>query len=139
MPKVDASEFADKWARRTKGATADLKRGIEKTTVSPSQEAIKKEQKMKTNLMEAIESGKWKRGLEGYSLEDWKADMTSKGIGRVAGGVDSAQASQQEFAQKLLAFEADVQSKMAKMPDLTLEDSIQRSNFWIREMAKFRK
>jgi len=94
---------------------------------------------MKANLMAAIEDGSWKRGLEGYSLEDWKKDMVDKGVGRVAGGVDAATDSQKDFAQKLLAAEADIQARMSKMPDLTLEDSIQRSNFWIREMAKFRK
>ena len=42
-----------------------------------------------------------------------------------------------KFAGQLLPYEQDLLGKLEKMPDLTLEDSINRATTWIRNMAKF--
>lgn len=138
MVRVDANEFAEKWARRTKSATEDLKRGVEKVSTAPSQGAVRKKDKMRMNLIASIDDGTWEKALSAYSLEDWKKDMLTKTLQRVAGGVDASKQNVVEVAQKLIAFQSALQQKIDSMPDLTLEDSIARSNAWIRGMAEFK-
>jgi len=135
--KVTPAEFAEKHARRTKAALEDMRKGIQAVTEAPGLAASKKADKMRTNLLDAIDSGKWARRVAAVTLDDWKTAMLDKGVARVPAGIDAARAKTEAFATQLLAFEEAALVKLNQMPDLTLEDSIARSAFWIREMSKF--
>ncbi len=137
--KITPEEFADKHARRLKGAIEDIRSGVEKTTESPTAKAAAKEQKMIQNLNASVSSGKWAARLKSVSLDEWKSKTINKGLGRIASGVDEAYDKQVKFAQQLLSFESDLKTKVDKMPDLTLEDSISRATAWIRGMSKFER
>lgn len=139
MPKITPEEFVEKYSRRMKGAVEDIRRGLEKVNVAPTELAAKKKDKMKTRLMEALESGIWEQRLKKVTLEQWKAKAIEKGVGRIASGVDSAVDKVKEFAGQLLAYQESLKAKIDAMPDLTLEDRINRMTTWVREMAKFRK
>jgi hypothetical protein len=139
MPKVNATEFAEKWGKRLKGATEDIRRGVEKITEAPTLKAAAKKTKMLANLTAAVNSGKWERGLKAVSLEDWKKTVIETGISRISGGVDKASSKMAVFAEKLLSYESGLQNEVKKMPDLTLEDSISRMATWVRGMSKFQK
>lgn len=138
MVKVNEKEFAEKWARRLKGATEDIRRGVEKLDRNPAEEAIKKKEKMKARLIEAIDSGRWEAGLKKVTLEEWKAKMLNKGIGRIPSGVDEATPKMEEFAKVLLPHIEEGRKKIEGMPDLTLEDNIRRMEEFIRHMAKLK-
>lgn len=137
--KVTPEEFAEKHARRLKAATEDIRRGIERVDVAPTQKAAAKEQKMLQRLTESVQSGKWANRLKSVTLEEWKNKTVSKGIPRIASGVDGAQDKIREFAAQLLAYEAELKAKVDAMPDLTLEDSIARATEWIRGMSRFKR
>lgn len=139
MPKLTPTEIQEKHARRLKGSLEDIKKGVERVTTAPGVAAGKKQGKMLANLTESITSGKWKRNVEGVSLEDWKGKMIDKGINRISGGIDAAK-------EKTIAFHAQIapvidaaQAKIKAMPDLTFEDNIARSAAFLREMHKFKK
>jgi hypothetical protein len=134
---ISPEEFAEKHARRLKGSLEDMRAGIERVTEAPSKKAVAKQDKMLQNLTQAVTSGKWARNLNAVSLESWKQDILEKGLGRVAGGVDRAHDKVVNFASQLLAHEASLLTQLDKMPDLTLEDSINRATAWIRGMSKF--
>ena len=138
MVRVNEKEFAEKWARRLKGATEDIRRGVEKLDRNPAEEAIKKKEKMKARLIEAIDSGRWEAGLKKVTLEEWKAKMLNKGIGRIPAGVDEATPKMEEFARVLLPHIEEGVKKIEGMPDLTLEDNIRRMEEFIRHMAKLK-
>lgn len=139
MARVTPEEFQEKHARRLKGALDDMRRGVEKVTVAPGALAAKKQEKMKARLNEKIDDGTWAARVSGVPLEEWKSKMVEKGISRVSGGIDAAADKVTDFAKQLLPHIDTVVSKVQKMPDLTLEDSISRMNTFVREMAKFRK
>ena len=130
-----SQEVTDKWKKRLKGSTEEIRKGVDRVTTAPSSEAIKKQEKMLAKLIEAIESGRWKKGLEKYSLEDWKRDMKEKGITRISQGVDSADAKMTEFYDWLLPRVEDGKRKIDAMPDVSLEDNIARMTTYIRHMA----
>jgi hypothetical protein len=139
MPKITITpeEFAEKHARRLKAAVEDIRAGVERVTESPTAKAAAKQDKMIARLQEAVSSGKWAARLKAVPLEDWKSKTIEKGLGRIAAGIDAAHDKQVKFAGQLLPYEQDLLGKLEKMPDLTLEDSINRATTWIRNMAKF--
>lgn len=140
MPvRVTAEEYADKQARRLKAATEDIRRGVQRVTVSPTQKAAEAQDKMIARLTESVQSGKWAAGLRRVSLEEWKSKMLEKGIQRIPAGIDAAHDKVVAFASDLLAFEDTLLTKIEAMPDLTLEDSIARANAWMRGMSKFKR
>ena len=139
MPKLNAQQFADKLVTRLGQSTEEMRRGIENVTESPTAKAAAKADKMKANLIKSIDSGKWAAGLKRISTDDWKRAMIEKGLPRVAAGAEAAKGKIVAFAEQLLPFEAALQTQVKSMPDLTIEDSINRSNAWIRGMAKFTK
>lgn len=132
-------QFQEKHARRLKGAVEDMRNGILNVTVSPTQAAASKQAKMLARLTESVNNGKWANGLKKVTLEDWKTKTIDKGLGRVAGGIDAASDKVIDFAGQLLPAITSAQGKISSMPDMTLEDSINRMNTFVREMAKFRK
>ncbi len=132
-------EFQEKHSRRLKAASVDMRTGVEKITVSPTAQAAEKIDKMRAHLIEAIDSGKTARRLKAVSLEEWKSKMLTKGVGRVAEGIDQAKDKVIGFAEQLLPAVAAAQAEIKALPDLTLEDNINRMTTYIRRMSKFEK
>lgn len=140
MPlKVNAEEFAEKHARRLKGATEDIRRGVERVTDAPGKKAAAKQEKMKAKINEAIDSGRWANNVGKVSVEEWRDKTISKGLGRIASGIDAAHDKVVDFAGQLLPAVEKAKGMVGGMPDLTLEDSIARMSTYAREMAKFKK
>jgi len=139
MAKLTAKEFQEKQARRLKAAIPDMKAGIERVTESPTAKAAAKVEKMKARLLERIDDGTWARRLNAVTLDDWKDKMINKGLSRVSTGIDGAAAKVEEFASQLLPYIDKQVADIKQMPDLTLDDSINRMTSFIRGMSKFRK
>jgi cell division GTPase FtsZ len=139
MAKLTAKEFQEKHNRRLKAATDDMRAGVERVTENPMAKAAKKADKMRANIVQSIDSGKWVSGLNRVTLDDWKSKMINKGVGRVAAGIDEAAAKVESFASELLPHIDRVKSDISKLPDVTLEDNIQRMTGFIRGMAKFKR
>ena len=135
MAKVTPAEFADKWGRRLKASTEDMKRGADKVTEAPSKAAIAKKEKMKAKLIAAIEDGTWERQLGMVTLEDWRKAFKETGVGRVSGGVDKAGAKMTKFGEWLIPTVEAGQNKVKGMPEVTLDDSINRMVEFTRHMA----
>lgn len=139
MPKIDATEYASKWKANLDNSVTRIKTQVAKVTVAPTLEAIKKKDKMKANLIKAVDSGKWERGLRSVSLEDWKNSMINVGVDRIPTGTANAEPKMKAFGEKLLAFEGSLQAKIKAMPDLTLEQNIQRMVTFVKGMSEFQK
>lgn len=139
MAKLTPEEYQEKHARRLKGSIQDIEKGIDRVTVAPGVQAAKKKDKMLTNLTKSVQDGTWARRVAGVPLEDWKSKMKTKGLVRIAGGIDDAKAKVIDFASQLLPAIDAAQAKVKAMPDLTLEDNINRMTTMAREMYKFKK
>jgi len=141
LAKLTPQEYAEKWGRRLKGSTEDIRKGVERVTVAPSSLAIAQKEKMKQKLLASIEDGTWERMLAGYSLEDWKRDMKNTGISRISGGVDKANGKMVKFGNWLMPRIAEEQAKLENMPSTTLEDNVNRMTTFVRGMAskKYKK
>lgn len=139
MANLTPAEFADKWKRRISASSQDIRLGVERVTESPTEKAIAKKDKMMARLMEALQSGKWEAGLRRVSLQDWRDAMLTKGLGRIAQGAEAATGKVEQFAAELLPHIEQGKRAIASMPDVTLEDSINRVSVFLRHMHDFRR
>lgn len=135
--RVTPAQFVEKHARRTTAAIPDYVEGVNRVTEAPGKKAAAKQSKMKTNLIKAIDSGKWGRRVAAVSVEDWKQAAAVKGSGRIASGVEGAAPKVLAFAEQVLPVLTRIKAEVDEMPDLTLEDNIARMTKQVREMAKF--
>jgi len=134
---ITPEEYAEKHARRLKGAVEDIRRGVEAVTEAPGAKAAAKADKYLAGIQEAVSSGKWQSRVSAVSLEDWKAKMLNVGVNRIASGVDASYDKVRAFGEQLLRYQSSLKEKVDAMPDVTLEDSIARMTEWVRGMAKF--
>jgi len=139
MAKLTPKEFQEKHNRRLKAAVPDMQAGVERVTESPTAKAAAKADKMKANIVKSIDDGKWQAGLKRVSLEEWKTKMINKGVNRVAVGIDEAADKVEAFAADLLPHIDRGVDSVNKLPDVTLEDSINRMTTFVRHMAKFKR
>ena len=139
MAKLTPTEFQEKHARRLKASVEDVRRGIARVTENPCEKAAAKQDKMLTNLTNAVNSGKWAAGLKRVSLEDWKKKATEIGVNRIAAGIDGAKEKVVAFAEVLLPHIDSQLAKIKTMPDVTLDDNINRMTTFIRGMAEMKR
>ncbi len=139
MAKVTPQEFASKWARRTSAATGDYTRGIDRVTEAPGIKAAAKADKLIAELTRVINDGTWQERVSSVTLQQWKTAAKDKGAGRIAAGVQAAEGDMQRFAGELLQAVDSAKAEVDAMPDLTLEDRIQRSVAFQRRMSEFKR
>lgn len=139
MPKLTPAQATEKHARNLIASIEDMRIGVEAMTEAPGVAAADAQTKMKQNLVAAIDSGKWANNVKAVSLEDWKTAYLDKGLGRVATGIEGAADKVEDFFSQLFPYQETLQRTVDAMPDVTLEDSIQRMTSWVRGMAKFEK
>jgi len=137
MPRVTPEEFVRKHSARVKAAIDDMRQGVEKVTEAPGRKAAAAADKWHAKISALETKERWAANVAAVSLEEWKAKMLAKGVNRVAAGVDAAQDKILDFATQLLAYQERLQAEIHGMPNLTLEDNIQRMNAWVRGMARF--
>lgn len=139
MPKLTAQEATEKQARRLKSSIEDMRMGAERVSVSPTAEAAKKLDKMKMNFNKAIDDGKVSRGLNRVSKEEWQRKYINKGLPRVAVGIDEAAPKVTAFYEEFFPYLEGVQNEVKRMPDITLEDNINRMTTAVRKLAQFKR
>jgi hypothetical protein len=139
MAKLTAQQATEKHARRLKASTQDIQIGVDRVTESPGKRAAAKADKMRTRLLEKLDDGTWARRVGAVTLEDWKTQMKTKGVGRIAAGIDAAAGKVTSFFEEFLPFLDGVKAEVDRMPDLTIEDSINRMTTQVRRTSQFRR
>ena len=134
---ITPAQFQEKHARRLKASVEDIRTGVQNVTVAPGLQAAAKQDKMRAEINRSIDEGRWAAGLKRVTLDDWKSKMINLGINRIAAGIDAASAKVTAFASELLPYIETQQKAIKAMPDVTLEDSINRMVSFTRGMAKF--
>ena len=140
MPvRLTPQQAQAKHAARLKAAQTDMADGVRRVTEAPGIKAAAAADKMRANLVAKIDDGTWGRRVSGVTLGEWQEKMLTKGVPRVAAGIDAAAAKVTEFYTQLFDHENTVMAEVERLPDVTLEDSIVRATTWIRRMAEFER
>lgn len=130
-----ASDISQKWNQNMKASVSYIQKGIDSVTESPMEKAASKSDKMLQNLTQAVSSGKWANSLRNVSLQDWKTKTKEKVAQRLAQGVDQAMSKRQAFDTWLVNTLNDILPTVANMPDMTLEDSVNRVRTMMEHMS----
>jgi len=139
MAKLTPQQAQEKHARNLKASVPDITIGVDAVTEAPGKKAAAAQAKMKANLNASIDDGTWAARVSAVTLEDWKKQMKEKGIGRISAGIDGAADKTRDFFSQLFAYQDSIKPEIDRLPDLTLEDSINRMTTWVRKMAQFSK
>ncbi|OHB72326.1 MAG: hypothetical protein A2V70_19490 [Planctomycetes bacterium RBG_13_63_9] len=136
MARVDATKYVERWKTGITQNTGRIREGIERVSVSPTQQAAAAIDRTLANLIKSFQDGTWAAGLKKVDLQSWKDSTIRKGLERIAGGVERVTDSQQAMATKLLSAIDATLSEVNKTPRGDLESNISRSAAMIRGMAK---
>lgn len=136
MARVSPTEFADKWGRRLKAAGPDIQNGIKRVQTAPGQLAAQQAQTMLTNLAARVNDGSWAKAVSRVSLADWQTAALTKGVGRIAAGVDAAQNKVAAMAGPLLQAVDAAVAETDRTPRGDVETNINRAVTFMRAMAR---
>lgn len=137
MAKKTPQQIADKWKRNTQGSGQAYREGVMAVTESPTAKAAAKADKMLANLTKAVQGGKWAAGLNSVSMQEWKDKTINKGLPRINAGVEASAPKFAKFAAQLNSHQDQIKAELESMPDLTLEDNLNRMLHNARKMAEF--
>ena len=138
MANLTAKQAQEKHNRRLKASLEDIRLGIDRVTENPCEKAAAKSDKMLAGITRAVQSGKWSDNLKAVPLSEWKDKFKTKGVPRISAGIDAAAAKTEAFFSQLFPHIDTLQAKIKTMPDLTIDDSIERMNAFCRGMSTFR-
>ena len=139
MARLTPQQAGDKWKRRLQQSTTDITSGVNAVTENPAQKAIQKKDKMRQNWLASVDNGKWEAGLSRVTLSDWKNAMINKGIPRISAGAEAGMGNYIAYQQEVQPYMEQLQAEIDSMPDLTIEDSVNRMVTWMRGMANFQR
>ena len=138
MAKLTPEQYAEKQARNLKNSLPDIRSGIERVSPAPGAAAAAAQTRMKDNLNKAIDDGRWAAKVRGVTLEEWKQAALTKGVDRIAQGIDQAHDKQVQMAGRLLAAVDASAQQVRTMPKGTISDSIARMTKFVEDMHKFK-
>lgn len=136
--RLTAEQAADKWQRRMQTAAEDYTTGVNAVTESPTAAAAEQANKYQVGVQEAVAQGRFQRGLERVSLQDWKTAAVEKGAPRLATGATAAAPLVRTRLQQIFAAQDEVLAIVDQMPTDTLEQRIAKSTRWQMEMSRRR-
>jgi len=139
MARVNPQQASEKWQRRLKAAAQDITNGVNGVQEAPGVLAAAKQAKMRAGILDAIDSGKWAERVSSVPLATWKDRTINIGIPRLNAGVDKAAPGMVDFYGQLFDFQSRIQTELSSMPDLTLQDNINRMVHQVQRMAEFKR
>lgn len=125
------------WVNHLSQATARITSGVNAVTRPPGQAAAAQSQKWLARVTASQQ--KWQTNVGKVSLADWQQAMVNVGIPRIAQGAQAKQGKMQAFMAQYLPYLQQGVSRIDQMPNVTLEDGINRAVAMIRHNAAFKR
>lgn len=107
-------QAANKWSAGMMGASQTITDGVNATTVSPGVQAAKRADYWLAQLTAAKK--KWTDAMNAMTLSSWQNGMISKGIPRIAGGINGGMMMYQTWLEQFLPA---VQSTLGQLNQTT--------------------
>ena len=113
--------------------------GVNAVQTNPASQAIAKRNKWVAAMQNPETHNKWEAGLSRVTLADWKNAAGTVGAQRYSQSADKAQSNYQDFAADFFPFLNNVQQQINNMPDVTLEERIQKAVANMRAIAQYQR
>ena len=136
---ITAQQASQKLANGIRNGQTAYSDGVNSVTENPATKAIAKKGKWVQAMTDPKTHDKWESGLSRVTLTDWKSATSGVGAQRFAQSADKAQSNYQEFAQDFFPYLANVQAQVAAMPDVTLDERIQKAVQNMRLISQYQR
>ncbi len=138
MPvRSDPQKATAKWLANLSNSTQAVTDGVMRVQTAPGQSAAKAADKWLQKVTAAKD--KWRQRVQSVSLGDWQTAMTTYGVNRIGPGAQAKQGKMLAFQTDFLQHVAQGVAKVDAMPNVTLEDGINRAVAMIRHNANFKR
>jgi len=131
----DPSTIAKRWSQNLGASQEKIREGVQAVTQSPTARAAAADVKYLAGVQRGV--SKWKSRLNAVTLSEWQTAMVEKGLPRVAQGAMAAEGKVSNFMTQFLPYVDTAAATVRAMPNLTLEDAVNRAAAMIRANAKF--
>lgn len=131
-------QTVENWGKRLSESAQRYRDGIAGVTANPMQAAAAKGETAKQRFADAIDTGKWQRGLNRVSLEEWKASA-QLGSQKLALGAAKGRTKFEKFMGRFLPFLEAVQRRVRAMPNTTYEERRARAMAQMDAVHEFRR
>ena len=131
----DPAQAAQNWVNKMGQSQQKYKDGVLNCPVNPCAEAARQESKWAANVAQAAAEGRFSKGLNKVSKEQWSSRTASVGAARLLSG---AQGSQQKFANfhnQLKGYIESAKSAISSMPHNNSSDGIARVSKYLEVIA----
>lgn len=136
MPKVTAQQGADKYRSGVQGGSQRYINGVNSVTTAPSQQAIAQQNKMVTNWLDSVNSGKWAQNLGNVTLQAWQQAAVNKGAQNYSASADAASTKYAQWAQNAYTVIQQIQDEIEAMPSTNMQDNINRMIHNVTRMSE---
>ena len=122
---VDAATATQRYVAGAAQGQQRFVEGVQNTSKDPTALAIAQQQKMLTNVTQAITSGKYARGLSRVGKAGWQAATVAKAA-NYSVGIQAGASKYEAAIGPVLSQISTLQGQLASMPRSTFQDSINR-------------
>lgn len=134
---ITAAEAAERWASRMQQAGENYRKGVSAVRVAPTERAAAAVDRYRQGINDAIESGRYERGLRSVTLQDWQKAALEVGAGRLGTGAAAAKGKVAKVFGPL--FDHIEAGRQALPQRGGLDTNIQRAVQMMQHMAEFKK
>lgn len=136
---LNPADILAKWKRNSGNSVEDMKAGVRKVTVPPTQKAAAAKDKYLRNVQAAVNDGRYEASLNAVTLGEWQNSMLDKGAANYTTGVNKiSPRAQRAMADQQAAAEA-ISQEVQAMPNNNEQDAEQRMLTAVRKMREYGK
>lgn len=133
---ITAQQFTKNWQGGMTQSVPKIQEGVRRVTDNPMAKAAAASDKYLNGVQQAVASGKFSSSLLAVDFNTWKTNTIDKVGSRLSGGVNAATSKMEKFGAWLLPTVNAGMQKVSSMPNMTLEDNINRMVTMVRHMAE---
>ena len=136
--RISATDGGDAWSQGFGAAGAKYQRGIENVTTAPNAKAAKAIDRWVASVSSKEVQDKYVARNNAVTLQDWQTATVQFGVPNLARGAAKGTPKYAKFAEKFYPYLSSGLQKIQSMPNVTLQDRIQRSVAMMTYNSKFK-
>lgn len=136
--RVTPQDGATNWQSGFGSSGAKYQRGVENVDAAPNAKAAAALPRWIASVTSKAVQDKYVSKNQAVTLDAWKSATVQFGVPNLSRGAQKGQAKYSQFATKFYPFLNGTLSKIASMPNVTLQDRIARATTLMTENANFK-
>jgi len=124
---ADLATTVQRWADSAAQGQSRFSEGVQNTQVDVVGRAVAAQPKLLANFQQAVNSGRWARGLQDRGTAGWKQATLAK-ASNYATGIAAGRDDYQRAMQTWLPIIQSAAASVKSMPNASFQDSLNRMN-----------